>query len=808
MRRSFLSVLVLASLIVGVESCKKGDTGPAGPAGPAGATGAQGATGKDGTSFRYGANNPTATDGNVNDFWLNTSTSTLFGPKTTTGWPATGVSLKGATGATGATGAAGTGGGTGGGTGATGATGATGPTGAAGAAGSKVLVGANAPTATDGAVGDVWFATSTSTVYGPKTAAGWGTGAAIGVTATPRVWFLDVKLDGDPINTITTFHDTALTLDPTRYIQSSHTLNRVDVEQRIAGYPGWSSFNGREILFTDAALTATGQYLMVPKENQDFLSAAGGPENTVGRTFIYTKDPKNAKYVAIIRRAGQIAGLTMTTNPANPLPATAQPNPVNIPASGVPYAGGGLRYGRGATAITAAHIAQAITDLGLVASDAQPIQQYTFSQDDYNRLTSSPTTPGGTSTYNALCYWMYAEAAHSTGAGSPDINNKNFAINSLVDFFPVWMKAAQVNTGDLSDFVVKKTYNFNTGQFYKNTTLNAAGSALIDPMAKAWSAARATGSIDFHFMYGTPSGHAATNNMASQGSINPALTTNPGATTFVPGVTGSVAAKQYAPGAVTLAGPYATNPMAYGAPIVAPAASYPTYNVQNLYNTWVSLNDAGVSGNPGGTIGGGNGSGAANDYNTVNGAHGDVYFLTTPAYEFSTFVAVNGGTSFPVTSPYGNYTVPAPSTTPEYPYTGIWLQNGVLQVNYNVYNGGTGLRLTGAEGTVGTGATLPFGATQYSYSWTGPKGYIGASGIAPNAGAYWPLSTATGGSYTDGPWPSNQNTACEGYYFKGSFIPTSTPRTNETIIKLKIQTIPSANAGDPAIQLKAGNKVK
>ena len=804
MRRSFLSVLVLASLIVGVESCKKGDTGPAGPAGQTGAkgdTGAPGAKGNDGTMLRNGTGTPAPTLGNVNDFYIDTQNSMLYGPKTDAGW-GTGSSLKGAKGDPGTPGA---GGGTGGGTGPTGATG---PKGDTGAAGSKVLVGANAPTATDGAVGDVWFATSTSTVYGPKTAAGWGTGAAIGVTATPRVFFLDVKLDGDAINSIATFHDTALVIDESKVQNSSSPLNRVDIEQRIDRYPGWSSYNGREILFIDVALTATGQYLMVPKENQDFLDAPGGAQNTVGRKFIYTKDPKNAKFMAIVRRAGQLAGLTTTTNPANPLPATAQPNPVNIPASGVPYAGGALRYGRGAAAITPAHIAQAKIDLGLTgANDAIPDNQYDFSQDDYDRLTSSPTQPNPNATYNALCYWMYAEAAHSTPGAGTNISNKNFVIGSLVDFFPAWKKAAQVNTGTLSDFVVKKTYNFNSGDFFRNTTRDAAGSALIDPMAKAWSAARATGSIDFHFMYGTPAGHASAANMASQGSIRPALTTDMAANTNVPGVTGGVGVKQYAPGSQTLAGPYATNPMAYGAPIVAPAASYPVYNVQNLYNTWVSLNDAGVAGNPGGTIGTGAGSGAANDYNTVNGAHGDVYFLTTPAYEYSTFVAVNGGASFPVTSPYGNYTVPAPTTTPEYPYTGIWLQNGVLQVNYNVYNGGRGLRLTGAEGTLAPGATLPFGSTAYSYNWTGPKGYIGGTGIVPSAAAYWPVA-ATGGSYYDGPWPNNQNTACEGYYFKGAFIPTSTPRTGDIIIKLKIQTIPSANAGAPATQLKAGNSVK
>ncbi|MCH5684771.1 hypothetical protein LWM68_11180 [Niabella sp. W65] len=262
-------------------------------------------------------------------------------------------------------------------------------------------------------------------------------------------------------------------------------------------------------------------------------------------------------------------------------------------------------------------------------------------------------------------------------------------------------------------------------------------------------------------------------------------------------------ARQYAPGTVTTLGPWATNTTT-GAPTVTPAASFPAYNVQNLYNTWISLDDAGVSGNPGATIGGGTGSGAANDYSLENGAHGDVYFLTPPAYEFGTFTAYNGGAQFSVADPaYGTYNVPAPSTTNAYPYTGIWLQNGYLQVNYRVYNGGTTLRNVTAvpAGVVFNGTT---GADAYSYNWTGPKGYIGGTGIVPTP--TWPVAT-TGGSYFDGPWPGNQNTACQGYYFSGKFIPASTKR-NDVIIKLKIQTIPSNNPNDAPIILKAGNQVK
>ncbi|MCH5684770.1 hypothetical protein LWM68_11175 [Niabella sp. W65] len=365
----------------------------------------------------------------------------LYGPKTSangdSNWPATGVSLRGATGANGTNGTNGANGATG----AAGANGATGATGATGANGTSFLSGPNAPTGGQGNLGDTYFATTSSMVYGPKTAAGWGSGVAIGVTATPRVFFLDVTLNGGTeFGKISTYSDTALVIDTDRgIIASSDALNRIDIEQRIAHYPGWSSFNGREILFNDVALTNTNQLFMVPTQASDL-------NNTVGRTFVYTKDPRNAKYVAIIRRAGELAGLTMTTNPANPLPATAQPNPVTIPSSGVPYGGGGLRFGIASpvsSAAVQAQIGQAIIDLGLTSSDALPVVSYTFSVDDSIRLTRNATT-GGPGTYNSLCYWMYAEASHSDGTGTANINNKTFAIGSLVDFFTVWKKLLQL----------------------------------------------------------------------------------------------------------------------------------------------------------------------------------------------------------------------------------------------------------------------------------------------------------------------------------------------------------------------------
>lgn len=66
----------------------QGDTGPAG------------ADGTDGRTILSGAINPT-TEGENGDFYINTATSTLFGPKASGTWPS-GVSLIGADGADGA----------------------------------------------------------------------------------------------------------------------------------------------------------------------------------------------------------------------------------------------------------------------------------------------------------------------------------------------------------------------------------------------------------------------------------------------------------------------------------------------------------------------------------------------------------------------------------------------------------------------------------------------------------------------------------------------------------------------------------
>lgn len=114
-------------------------TGPQGPRGEKGYTGDTGPAGK---SVLSGTTNPSnLADGLDGDFYINTNSLTIFGPKTSGAW-GDGVSIvgeqgeKGDDGATGPQGAQGPQGTTGA-TGATGATGPTGPTGATGATGAQ-----------------------------------------------------------------------------------------------------------------------------------------------------------------------------------------------------------------------------------------------------------------------------------------------------------------------------------------------------------------------------------------------------------------------------------------------------------------------------------------------------------------------------------------------------------------------------------------------------------------------------------------------------------------------------------------------
>lgn len=67
---------------------------PQGPAGPTGATGPQGIAGTNGNTILNGTTVPTSATGNNGDFYINTTTNIIYGPKTVAGW-GTGTTLSG-----------------------------------------------------------------------------------------------------------------------------------------------------------------------------------------------------------------------------------------------------------------------------------------------------------------------------------------------------------------------------------------------------------------------------------------------------------------------------------------------------------------------------------------------------------------------------------------------------------------------------------------------------------------------------------------------------------------------------------------
>ena len=155
-----------------------GTAGPQGPIGLTGPAGSNGTSGLDGKTVLNGNSNPTS-QGVDGDFYINTSTSMLFGPKANGSWP-TGISLVGPQGPAGQTGLTGP-------AGATGSAGIQGPIGPQGAAGSNGVAGVDGKTILNGTSnptnqgvnGDFYINTSTNTFFGPKASGFWPAGVSL-----------------------------------------------------------------------------------------------------------------------------------------------------------------------------------------------------------------------------------------------------------------------------------------------------------------------------------------------------------------------------------------------------------------------------------------------------------------------------------------------------------------------------------------------------------------------------------------------------------------------------------------------------
>ena len=112
----------------------------------------------DGGELLNGPAAPTASDGANGDFWLDTSTNDLYGPKENGAWPATTISFS-----------------------------------------EQILSGVVAPLSTLGKENDYYFDSAKKELYGPKTSSGWGAPTPLGEADYQNVLY--VKPNGDDANT-------------------------------------------------------------------------------------------------------------------------------------------------------------------------------------------------------------------------------------------------------------------------------------------------------------------------------------------------------------------------------------------------------------------------------------------------------------------------------------------------------------------------------------------------------------------------------------------------------------------------------
>ncbi len=141
-----LSLILTFGLMTGCEG-PAGAEGPQGPQGPEGPEGPVGPAGEDGSTMHSGTGAPGSDIGENGDYYLDTNTGELYGPKDSSGWGSPIIVLKGEDGQDGQD----------------------------GEDGSQIFSGTGAPASSLGVEGDYYLDESSYELYGPKTSSGWGT---------------------------------------------------------------------------------------------------------------------------------------------------------------------------------------------------------------------------------------------------------------------------------------------------------------------------------------------------------------------------------------------------------------------------------------------------------------------------------------------------------------------------------------------------------------------------------------------------------------------------------------------------------
>lgn len=228
-------------------SGSQGLTGSTGPQGVQGNTGTNGTNGLDGKTVRNGTTDPVAGVGIDGDFYINTISSAIFGPKIAGVWP-NGITLVGQTGTVGAIGAAG----------ATGPQGPIGLTGLTGATGSQGLAGSTGPRGSQGPIGLTGLTGATGTQGLTGSIGQQGVQGAQGVAGTNG-------LDGKTVRNGITNPDSGIGVDGDFYINT--TSSQIFGPKVTGAWP-----NGISLVGQTGAAGASGAV------------GATGPQGSIGLT--------------------------------------------------------------------------------------------------------------------------------------------------------------------------------------------------------------------------------------------------------------------------------------------------------------------------------------------------------------------------------------------------------------------------------------------------------------------------------------------------------------------------------------------
>lgn len=265
--------------------------------------GSPGAPGTDGNTVLNGVVNPT-TEGVDGDFYINTATNFIYGPKAGGVWPA-GVSIIGAPGA-------------------------------AGLDGKTVLNGVVVPT-TEGVDGDFYINTATYDIYGPKTGGVWGSGTSLigppGPAASDHSTLINRDIAGNhakliPISdSVTAIQITKA--DGSTYIISVDTLNgRVGIGNNAPEallHLAAGSLSTPPIKLISGDLNTTSQIGAVEFKNDDVHIGITSPGSGVVFVSEYPPTHTTTYVKATSNNTGQ-SNPWFATDPAKPLIGTYDQN--------------------------------------------------------------------------------------------------------------------------------------------------------------------------------------------------------------------------------------------------------------------------------------------------------------------------------------------------------------------------------------------------------------------------------------------------------------------------------------------------